>query len=219
MSTAETENNSKDFRVIKNYINNKTIALDIGACIGNFTKFLAKNCKQVYAFEPSPDNYDRLEENTKEFENVFLFNIAIGDKNSTSFLYLCPQDIGMNRLYPSKWCKGGKRFKVITRRIDDITSRNKIDFIKMDVEGYEYFATMGMKNILERDHPTIMMEFHPPSMEEAGSYPEQLYNFMIHIMKYKQPLIVDDLRIKIKSYADLDYICRNKAAVNIIFTS
>lgn len=217
LETAETENNNKDFQLIKKYINKNSVALDIGACIGNFTKFLAENCLHVYAFEPFCDNFKRLAINCKKLDNVTLLEIAIGNKDNESKLYLCPNDIGMNRLYPSQWCKDGGQITVDTRKIDSLNlPNNKIDFVKIDVEGYEYFVIMGMTKLLMRDHPIVMMEFHPPSMEEAGSDPDKLYHFMMDI-GYKYPIIVHDQRIKIKSYEDLDNICRNKPAVNILF--
>jgi hypothetical protein len=40
-------------------------------------------------------------------------------------------------------------------------SREKIDFIKMDVEGYEYYALLGMKKSIEQYHPTMIIEFSP----------------------------------------------------------
>ena len=217
LETAETENNNKDFQLIKKYINKNSVALDIGACIGNFTRFLAKHSKTVFAFEPSPFNYAKLIENTKDLKNVAAFEIAIRHKESFhKTLYLCPNDIGMNRLYPSKWCIDGLRVtNVVTRRIDDLGIKN-INFVKIDVEGYEYYVIKGMKNLIKRDHPIILMEFHPPSMEEAGSDPSKLYHFMMDI-GYKYPIIVHDQRIKIKSYTELDNICRNKPAVNILF--
>ena len=223
--TAENENNSKDFKLIKKYINSETVALDIGACIGNFTKFLAENCKRVYAFEPDPDNFKRLSWNTRQFTNLENYNIAISDKDTdTNILYTCPDDVGMSRLYHSKWCLKGKRFyNIMSCRIDNLLTNvlkneMKIDFVKIDVEGYEYFVIMGMKRMLKRDHPTILMEFHCPSMEEAGSNPEELYEFMTEEMGYKQPIICYNPKIKINSYADLDSICRYKPAVNLLFT-
>lgn len=220
LETAETENNNKDFQLIKKYINKNSVALDIGACIGSFTKFLADNCKLVFAFEPSPDNFERLQQNTNDYSNIIYFQVAVGQIDRISTLYLCPNDIGMNRLYNSKWCKGGKRVKVIQRELDQMMSKygllEELDFVKIDVEGYEYFAISGMARLLVKYHPIVMMEFHPPSMEEAGSDPSKLYHFMMDI-GYKYPIIVHDQRIKIKSYEDLDNICRNKPAVNILF--
>lgn len=220
-TTAETEDNSKDFKLIKKYINKNTVALDIGACIGNFTKFLAENCKKVHAFEPSNSNFSRLRENTKDFDNVKLYHTAVGNvSNCDSTLYLCPNDIGMNRLYNSEWCKEGKIENVIQVKIDDMPLtdyEDKINFVKIDVEGYEYFVIKGMKQLLERDHPTIMIEWHPLSMEEAKGNPEHLHYLLRYTLGYNDPINCNTGDI-ITSYYELDKQTRRNSAVNIIFT-
>lgn len=221
-TTAINEDNSKDFKIIKDLIkqNNIETALDIGACIGSFTTFLAKHCKRVYAFEPSPYNFEKLEQNTKHLTNVFLYNVAISDHDADdSILYLCPNDIGMNRLYYSQWCLKGELIRnVKTFSIDSLglPEPKKIDFVKIDVEGYEYFVLMGMRELLMKDHPKIMMEFHPPSIQEAGSDPEEIIDRLINIHNYNHPLNCLTGEI-IHSYEELDTQTRNTPAVNLLF--
>jgi hypothetical protein len=45
------------------------------------------------------------------------------------------------------------------RIIDNLNIEN-VGYIKMDIEGHEYEALMGLKNILIRDHPTLLIEIH-----------------------------------------------------------
>ena len=81
--------------------------LDIGAHIGYFTIIMAKQAKQVYAFEPEPRNFHTLQKNINlnELSNVKLYNRAVAEHNYKTTLHLCHTSSGMHRLYPSMWCK------------------------------------------------------------------------------------------------------------------
>lgn len=186
-----TITNKREQWMIKDLVSKDDIVLDIGACIGEYTTLLASIAKHVYAFEPSPNNYNELCKNTKNLTNVTTYNLAVSDKNGESTLYMCPTDIGMNRLYYSPHCVGGDRHTVKTVKIDSIISPQleKIKFIKIDIEGYEYHALQGMKMLLAHDHPAIMMEFHIPSLIEAGTtHPEDIFHMLKDELGYNDPI-------------------------------
>lgn len=212
--------NAKEIEIIKREVTKDDYVMDIGANVGFMTTVLAGLAKHVYAFEPEPNNYDKLMQNTKNLKNVWSFDVAISDELGMKTFYLCPQDPGMNRLYNSKWCKGGEQIEVIGGTIDHFVytfiPKDKISFIKMDIEGYEYHAIRGAIKLLKRDHPTILMEFHPPSIEEAGDNPEDIYNLLKHELGYDDPFNCStDYRIL--SYEDLDRQTRDTPAINILW--
>src|SRR5215212_208552 len=216
--------NAKEIEIIKRLVTKDDIVLDIGANIGFMTIQLAQQAKHVYAFEPAPDNYKQLQKNTKHLDNVTRHRMAITDTIGDKVLSLCPLDPGMNRLYNSKWCEGGKRILVPATTIDILlledNSRltHKINFIKVDVEGYEYHVIMGMMNVLKRDHPTILMEFHPPSIEESGANPEDIYNLLKHELGYNDPInVCTGDTITPSSYNELDKQTRDIPATNILW--
>lgn len=211
---------AKEINLIKQYVNSDSIVLDIGANIGSFTVFLAGIAKHVYAFEPEPNNFKQLKENTRHLKNVEIHEVAISNRSDFKTLYICPTDNGMNRLYPSKWCDGGEEKIVETIKLDDatrISDHNTVGFIKMDIEGYEYHAIRGAINLIKRDHPVIMMEWHPPSLEEAGAKPRSFYNFMIDKLGYEKPKHVL-LNKDINDYLELDNYTRNTPAINILWS-
>ena len=158
--------------LIKNMVKSNHTVLDIGAHIGYFTIIMARQAKQVYAFEPEPRNFHTLQKNVNlnELSNVKLYNRAVAEHNYKTKLHLCHTSSGMHRLYPSRWCKEGT-IEVETISINEIIE--DADFIKMDIEGAELGALKGMKKLLEKNGPPIIMEFHPPSIEE--------YLSLIHI--------------------------------------
>jgi FkbM family methyltransferase len=208
--------------LLQRIVNKDSVVLDIGANTGTYTLYLAHLAKHVYAFEPHPDNFKQLQENTKLLDNVLRYEVAISNRSDFRFLYTCPQDNGMNRLYPSKWCEGGEQIRVSTIKLDDaflITENNKINFVKMDIEGYEYHAIKGMTKLIQRDKPIIMMEFHPPTLIEAGTDPREFYNLMINELGYYKPkhCLLPGYPT-INSYEELHDYTNEIPAINILWS-
>ena len=165
-----------EIELLQRIVNKDSICLDIGANVGTYTTFLARVCgaKHVFAFEPHPDNYKQLKENTQHFDNVTVSNFALSNTTGHKTLFTCPTDNGMHRLYQSKWCEGGEKIRVPVSMVDIIFQnlQHPINFVKIDVEGYEYNVINGMMRILSQYRPIIMMEWHPPTIEEAGVDPQ-----------------------------------------------
>src|SRR5687768_3144499 len=211
--------------LLRRLVNKNTVVLDIGANQGSYTCFLATIAKEVHAFEPERNNLKLLIQNTHSLKNVNIHYTALSDKNGYTYLHLCPTDTGMHRLYPSKWCEGGKIDEVHTwaldsyTRVSNIISNSKISFIKIDIEGYEYHAIRGMTKLIKRDKPTIMMEWHPPTLEEAGTNPKEFYNFMKDKMGYTslKHCLLDNGNRTINTYEELDNYTRDIPAINILW--
>jgi FkbM family methyltransferase len=217
------EQNLYETGIVKSIVTKDDIVLDIGANVGYFTILLASLAKHVYAFEPEPDNFDQLKKNTNMLRNVTAYNVAISDRNGFAYLHLCPTDNGMHRLYESKWCKNGGVEEVHTWTIDDfmihkvtIHDHHKIKFVKIDVEGFEYRVLQGMRRVLQNDHPSIMMECHPPSIEEANDSPRALYELLKNELGYDDPTncITGGT---IPSYDKLEENTRHSPAINILW--
>ena len=181
----------EETELIKQLIKPDFICMDIGANIRYFTLLMAKFSLfgHVYAFEPEPSNFEMLKQNIalNKFGDITVYKEAVGDKNGTMPLYLCPTNNGMHRLYKSKWCSDKTDTYVYTNQLDDYKFP-KIDFIKMDIEGAEFGALQGMIELLIRDRPILMIEFHPMSIKEYGANPEKVYQFL-YMMGYRMRLI------------------------------
>jgi len=192
----------EETKFIKNIVLPDWICIDIGANIGYFTILMARKCKHVYSFEPEPNNFKLLVSNIglNQLLNVNWIEVAISDNRERTKLYLCDTDHGMHRLYKSKWCNGGS-IKVLTRDLDSFTLP-RINLIKMDIEGAEYGALLGMVELLKRDKPLIIMEFHPLSIIEYGVDPRKVYDFIKKlgytirlIPNITQPLTYEELYV------------------------
>ena len=171
----------EETRLIKNLVKPSHTCLDIGANIGYFTILMARRCRLVRSYEPEASNYQQLIKNImlNETYNIYPSRIAIAEHSGQALLYLCDTNNGMNRLYSSVLCNGQMIVKTV--KLDDIWNeldRFKVDFIKMDIEGAELGALRGMTEMLLNCKPTILMEFHPPSIEESGANPKEIYDLL-----------------------------------------
>jgi len=192
----------EETKFIKNIVLPDWICMDIGANIGYFTILLGRKCREVYSFEPEPSNFMLLENNTElnNLHNVDLLKAAVSDSTEPKTLYLSGDDPGMHRLYKSKWCGLGYTL-VDAVRLDDLRFSG-INLIKMDIEGAEYGALKGMVELLKRDKPLIIMEFHPLSIIEYGVDPRKVYDFIKKlgytirlIPNITQPLTYEELYV------------------------
>jgi len=151
--------------------------LDIGANIGFYTVWLAGLTGprgKVIAFEPDLDNAALLERNIalNACGNVRIVPMALSDDAGSATLYRCEFNAGMHRLYPSVCCAGDGESVGIARG-DDL-ALGRVDFIKIDIEGFEPRAIAGLAGTI-RSNPQLAMiaEFSPLALMEAGTSPNE----------------------------------------------
>lgn len=154
---------------------------------------------KVYAFEPDEKNYSLLLKNIKlnNYKNVIPLKMAISDKNGYVDFFLRENTAVHSLLnnfkkYPSK-----KVIKVQTTTIDEFFKNNSlksnIKLIKMDIEGAEMLALLGMSSILKINKKlSIISEFNPDFIRKSGYSPEEFisklkyYDFQIKIIGDKK---------------------------------
>lgn len=122
-------------------------ALDVGAHIGTWSMWLAKDFEYVHAFEPNESAYRLFPWNVQG--NYTLHKVAVGDK---------PGTIGLDKSNKSSalvHAKGKGDIPVIT--IDSLDLQD-VDFIKADVEGFEEMVMRGAEQTILRCRPVIVVE-------------------------------------------------------------
>lgn len=154
------------------------VVLDIGANIGYYTLLFARQVGpqgHVYAFEPEPTNYALLCQNVvlNGYRNVTLINGAVANRTGRLSLFISQSNQGDHRLYDSH--DGRERIEVRSMRLDDTfadSDHQKIDFVKMDIQGAEHHAVEGMMSLLHRNPQVILVtEFWPAGLARAGVEP------------------------------------------------
>lgn len=142
------------------------VILDIGANIGSISIPLMKRRKDISCIgvEASPFVFNYLKQNVLENGLASRFvcvNKAIADRSGqTVSFYSAPENFGKGSLAP---VYSNEAVQVQTTTMADLMDESglpRVDFIKADIEGFEYFAFNGGWNFLERpDAPPILFEF------------------------------------------------------------
>lgn len=154
-------------------LSNEEIFVDAGAYIGDtiddFLKKTKYQFQKIYSFELNKDIYLNLEENIKKYDKnisqkIYLFNIGISNKNQNCSY----NDFGAGSSIDDK----GHCDSEIAR-LDDILERNKVTFIKMDIEGSELDALKGAYDIINNWKPNLAISIYH-KMEDLWKIPMYL---------------------------------------------
>ena len=168
-------------------LRDEDVVLDIGANIGWYALLLERHSPpsvRIYAFEPDPLNFDLLTTNVQLNRAHKIIGVpkALSDKAETTTLYLYPnKNRGRHSLIPL--AKGdGETLEVTTTTLDAFTTDYAVDptrvkFIKMDVEGYEYYVLRGGHHLLETV-PYVHTEFWPPYFRRGNIDQKDLVDLM-----------------------------------------
>ncbi|MFM7795907.1 MAG: FkbM family methyltransferase [Candidatus Nitrosotenuis sp.] len=206
---------------IKNNVKKGDIVIDLGAHIGYFTLIFAELVGvqgRVFAFEPNPQNYSLLMKNVSvnNFTNVTTVQKAVSDETKTIQLFLSENNTGDNRIFNLN--DNMKSIEIESIRLDDFFKNYdyNVGFIKMDIQGSEANALVGMKTVLEKNrHLKIISEFWPYGINGSGNSPEEFLNMLTdlgfkmnrinHIDKKIEPIEISDLdpaKFNDKSYEE-----------------
>jgi FkbM family methyltransferase len=135
--------------------------LDVGANVGYFSKFLLSKIGpsgSVHAFEPDPISKVILEKNLRD-ERAKVSSFALGENSQQTSFFSDPTNSGLNSTLALPHASDVSIVEV--RTIDDYVSQvnlEKIDFIKIDVQGTEQEVLRGGSAVLFRDKPCIYLE-------------------------------------------------------------
>ncbi len=160
------KNQHAEIHYLKSIIKPGFACIDIGANLGYYSYFMAKYCGkqgQVYAVEPVGLFTEILKKNTSKFKNITIYPYALGAENCIVKMAIPFIDgvlhHGMTKI--SKTENSGKiiyfeaEMCVPDKLFSDL---ERLDFLKIDVEGYENIVLTNMKNILQKFYPLIQCE-------------------------------------------------------------
>jgi len=171
--------------LLENIVKPDSIVLDIGANIGYFTLIAAQKAKKgkVVAFEPVQELSKKLQQNIREnhFQNIKVVEAAAGESEKDSTIYLSTsENSGMSSLQPPENFSGlSQAVKIIN--IDQWIKQSeieKIDIVKLDIEGSELFALRGMKETLINFKPFLIVEINKNILANFSLVPGDIMNYL-----------------------------------------
>jgi FkbM family methyltransferase len=183
-----------EFLFLHKFLKPEMTFVDIGANLGEYTVFVAKRVKKVYSFEPLPKMQHMLQENVNlnNFQHVHIQPYGLSDKEGTLSIHEV-DDVheGLSTFY-----LGNRKSKAVTEvplKIFDeqvaLLGIDRIDFIKLDIEGGEFFALKGARKSIEKFRPAVMVEINKDTYTAAGYAVSDVYDFFASL-KYV-PFAID----------------------------
>lgn len=216
---------------IRKFSGDSFIALDIGANIGIFSLHLvAIGMEAVHAFEPIPETHSRLLKNLslnpRLAKGVIPIQKGLSNVSGAETFVMNRQSPGTSKIAEAKDThtayKDCDRLLIHTTTVDDYCSSNgiaEIDFMKIDVEGFEPKILQGAVKMLERKAIRVVYtEVIEAALENAGFTADELVLFMekFEYYPYSYSSATGFRQLSLKSICDNIELNRNVFWLNKI---
>ena len=180
-----------ELNLLNRHLSENSVFVDIGANFGLYSLVASQkitNSGKIICFEPFPKNYAALKKNISlnGISYITSENIALGDKKDELSLYYQPTEKNLG-MVSANFMENSKTIEVDVMSFDEYVNENgidKIDFIKIDVEGFENQVIMGMKKTLELFSPMILIEIFDEGLINSNHHNAHDYLTRIGYSKY-----------------------------------
>lgn len=170
--------------LLPDVVSRDSVVLDVGANIGYMTLVLAALCPEgrVHAFEPFPANFALLSETREDnaLGNVRLHKVGLTDREGEAFIVSASPEGGNALIYYPDMDRAlldgaGFSAPVGMTTLDGWAERqglDRLDLIKVDIEGSEPRFLAGAKRTLARFRPDMVVEFNIRGLAQTGFVPQ-----------------------------------------------
>ena len=203
--------NLKIIPFINQYAKPVTAAIDVGAHNGYFTIYLSEAVGvngRVYAFEASPIIYSELTRtiDSNHLTNVEATNSAVSDKIGKIDFFVAPT---WKSEISSMRAGEGEKVTIDAIKLDEVIPENQdVSFVKIDVEGAEMRVLKGMESVIERNHPTMIIEISDAWLKELGSSSAEVLEFLhkhgYQVLEIREPDCIEVVEPPLKQ---IDALC------------
>lgn len=171
--SAQTDVTDSVLSGIRPFVAEDAVCLDVGANIGLYAlafSLLAPRGR-VYAFEPSPGSFRHLEENlaANRASNVSAFQLAFGEEPDTTVqfhdvpFFTAGSFVVDKSSFLTSEVLGATDFEARGTTLDAFVAEQgleRVDVVKIDVEGAELSVLRGAGAVLAAHHPKVVLEFN-----------------------------------------------------------
>lgn len=153
-------------RLFDTLLRHEYCVFDVGANVGCTSILFGSVANRVVAFEPSPTTFEFLKKNIRSAGqgNIELQNCALGAQPGESRLTFAPSNRSGGFVSDRINASAGHVDEVIRVNTLDAAAREahveNVDFIKIDVEGFEKSVLEGSRHVLARDRPCVVLELN-----------------------------------------------------------
>lgn len=189
-------------------ITGESIVLDIGANVGHHSLFFSTKAKEVHAFEPNPafrPQFDSLM-TENDIGNVHLHSFGLGDQTQEASYYAPTGDNHGIGSFIENHEASNKNAGVmsIVRGDEAIASLglSRVDFMKIDVEGYEETVLRGLQETIQKFKPVIVMEYESQDFSSLEHFQALTVGYTPYLLRANTPVLFffNDPRCKVLKF-------------------
>lgn len=172
-------------RLFQKYIPEGGTVIDVGACIGDHTLSYARMvgpAGTVIAFEPNPTAFACLVHNMKHLHQVRCLEFALGSVPGRGHCDQTDKNLGSNKIFENP--QGTVKIATLDTFLRAI---HRLDFIKIDAEGFEPEIVLGALATFRRLRPVLLIELNRPLLHERGRTPWDIINLIKSLGYTVQP--------------------------------
>lgn len=165
--------------IVNLFINSGDYVIDCGANFGYNSVLMGKKIGvegRIYSIEPQSIIYQQLNGNlilNNIFNSVTYKNVLSNKENQTVELQNVDLSAGWVNIGDTSVGQGGE--KVVSITLDSM-ELSRVDFIKIDVQGYEYFVLEGGNKLIFENKPDIFIEIENHLIEKFGISDQMIYD-------------------------------------------
>lgn len=204
--------------------NNPIVVFDVGANVGRYGQAIVSRFGKrvkLYCFEPSKKTFELLVHNLSTNDNVELFNFGFGDKEECVTLYSDVEGSGLGSIYERRLIhfniSMSYREEIRLSTLENFcmeTDLKHINFLKLDVEGNEFKALNGAKNLIVTNSiDFIQFEFGGCNIDSRTYFQDFFYLLNQYYKIYR---ILKDGLAPIETYKETyeNFITTNYLAIS-----
>lgn len=169
----------------KMFLRKGDTCIDVGANLGYYSFLYAKyvgNTGKVISFEPELENFSLLQRGilANNFANISAYQAAVGAKQETLTLYKSKDNLGDHRTWETS---GREKVQIACVSLDKfLQDLPKVDFLKVDTQGYEILVLMGAQQLIKRSPNLILaLEYWPLGIKGSGGTQQAFSDTLSHL--------------------------------------
>jgi len=198
----------KEMDTLLDFVNADSIVMDVGANIGYVSLLCSGKAPygKIISFEPGPSLVQKMNKNLElnAIGNVLLLSSAVGEKVGSCLYYESSlENTGMSGLSPAE-NYSHKMQSVPMTTLDQVVidfNLQKVDLVKIDVEGSEESVLKGMQNVLKELRPFVFMEISAFNLKRYKILPSAIFKLMADV-NYRPFQIIDSHCVTPVNYLD-----------------
>jgi FkbM family methyltransferase len=161
-----------EFQQLSELVKPGNWVLDVGANVGQYSLRLSELVGpngRVIAFEPVAEIAEILEVMARRapYQNITILNIAVSESAGVLPFRVPVGPAGLPNYFQARVNDTGDR-SILCFSLDELPFPHRISLVKIELEQHEVFVIRGMRRLIERDLPALIIEGH------EGIYPEFL---------------------------------------------